>query len=84
MRGWAGAQALLLGAERGWRWPAAHACIAPAGLSVYLGYGVWHSKENWREPPGLVTARHAAFPDGRLEETAQDPGQAPAQGPGSP
>ncbi|XDB58952.1 hypothetical protein AB1E18_012357 [Capra hircus] len=54
------------------------------GLSVYLGYGVWHSKENWREPPGLVTARHAAFPNGRLEETAQDPGQALAQGPGSP
>lgn len=51
---------------------------------MYLGYGVWHSKENWREPPGLVTARHAAFPNGRLEETAQDPGQALAQGPGSP
>jgi len=51
---------------------------------VYFGYGIWHSKENWREPPGLVTARYVAFSDGRVEETVRDPGQAPAQGPGSP
>lgn len=51
---------------------------------MYFGYGIWHSKENWRESPGLVTAHYVAFPDGRLEETAQDPGRAPAQGPGSP
>uniref|UniRef100_A0A8C0ABT3 Cationic amino acid transporter C-terminal domain-containing protein n=1 Tax=Bos mutus grunniens TaxID=30521 RepID=A0A8C0ABT3_BOSMU len=43
------------------------------GLLVYFGYGIWHSKENWREPPGLVTARYVAFSDGRVEETVRDP-----------
>uniref|UniRef100_A0A9L0IYZ3 Cationic amino acid transporter C-terminal domain-containing protein n=1 Tax=Equus asinus TaxID=9793 RepID=A0A9L0IYZ3_EQUAS len=49
------------------------------GLVVYFVYGIWHSKENQRELPGL-TATH-----GSLEETVQalQPlGQAPAHEPG--
>ncbi|XP_046497161.1 cationic amino acid transporter 4-like [Equus quagga] len=49
------------------------------GLMVYFGYGIWHSKENQQELPGL-TATH-----GSLEETAQalQPlSQDPAQEPG--
>nr|XP_044631675.1 cationic amino acid transporter 4-like [Equus asinus] len=49
------------------------------GLTVYFGYGIWHSKENQQELPGL-TATH-----GSLEETAQalQPlSQDPAQDPG--
>ncbi|XP_062944166.1 cationic amino acid transporter 4 [Cynocephalus volans] len=56
------------------------------GLAVYFGYGIWHSKENQREPPGLTTTRYVVFPSGSLEETVQavqPPSQAPAQEPGS-
>ncbi|KAL2767439.1 cationic amino acid transporter 4 [Daubentonia madagascariensis] len=54
------------------------------GLAVYFGYGIWHSKENQREPPGLTTTRYVVFPSGSLEETVQavqPPSQAPAPAP---
>lgn len=43
----------------------------PAGLVVYFGYGIWHSKENQREPLELTTAHYVVFPSGSLEETVQ-------------
>ncbi|XP_014635182.1 PREDICTED: cationic amino acid transporter 4-like [Ceratotherium simum simum] len=49
------------------------------GLAVYFGYGIWHSKENQRERPGLTATLDS------LEETAQalqPPSPAPAQDPG--
>lgn len=54
----------------------------PAGLLVYFGYGIWHSKENQREPLELTTAHYVVFPSGSLEETVravQPAGQAPGQ-----
>lgn len=54
----------------------------PAGLVVYFGYGIWHSKENQREPLELTTARYVVFPSSSLEETVQavqPAGQSPAQ-----
>uniref|UniRef100_A0A9L0T6A4 Cationic amino acid transporter C-terminal domain-containing protein n=1 Tax=Equus caballus TaxID=9796 RepID=A0A9L0T6A4_HORSE len=48
------------------------------GLMVYFGYGIWHSKENLQEQPGLTATC------GSLEETVQTlqpPSQAPAQDP---
>ncbi|XP_070372970.1 cationic amino acid transporter 4-like [Equus asinus] len=48
------------------------------GLTVYFGYGIWHSKENQQERLGLTA------PHGSLEEMVQalkPPSQAPAQGP---
>lgn len=41
------------------------------GLVVYFGYGIWHSKENQREPLELTTAHYVVFPSGSLEETVQ-------------
>ncbi|EGW09598.1 Cationic amino acid transporter 4 [Cricetulus griseus] len=41
------------------------------GLVVYFGYGVWHSKENQREPLELTTAHYVVFPSSSLEETVQ-------------
>ncbi|KAM4810069.1 cationic amino acid transporter 4 [Rhinophrynus dorsalis] len=42
------------------------------GLIVYFGYGIWHSKENLREPQNHgVTARYVVFPSSSLEETVQ-------------
>ncbi|XP_074247351.1 cationic amino acid transporter 4 isoform X2 [Saimiri boliviensis] len=55
------------------------------GLAVYFGYGIWHSKENQREPPGTNTTSYLVFPRGSLEETVQavqPPIQAPAHEPG--
>ncbi|XP_004694983.1 PREDICTED: cationic amino acid transporter 4 [Condylura cristata] len=55
------------------------------GLAVYFGYGIWHSKENQRELPGLTATRYVVFPSGSLEETVQavqPSSQAPAQEPG--
>uniref|UniRef100_A0A9L0IJD1 Cationic amino acid transporter C-terminal domain-containing protein n=1 Tax=Equus asinus TaxID=9793 RepID=A0A9L0IJD1_EQUAS len=49
------------------------------GLAVYFGYGIWHSKENQWEQPGLTV------PHGSLEEMVpalQPPNQTPAQEPG--
>ncbi|XP_060641332.1 cationic amino acid transporter 4 [Anolis sagrei] len=54
-----------------------------AGLMVYFGYGIWHSKENQREPQGhAVSARYVVFPSGSLEETVQtvQPSTQPSQG----
>lgn len=54
----------------------------PAGLVVYFGYGIWHSKENQREPLELTTAHYVVFPSGSLEETVQavqPASQAPVQ-----
>ena len=54
---------------------------------VYFGYGIWHSKENQRELPGVTITRYVVFPSGSLEETVQvvqPPSQAPAQEPSSP
>ncbi|XP_012321951.1 cationic amino acid transporter 4 isoform X1 [Aotus nancymaae] len=55
------------------------------GLAVYFGYGIWHSKENQREPPGANTTSYVVFPRGSLEETVQavqPPSQVPAHEPG--
>nr|XP_006119430.1 cationic amino acid transporter 4 [Pelodiscus sinensis] len=42
------------------------------GLLVYFGYGIWHSKENLREPTSRsVSARYVVFPSSSLEETVQ-------------
>ncbi|XP_035157245.1 cationic amino acid transporter 4 [Callithrix jacchus] len=52
------------------------------GLAVYFGYGIWHSKENQRDPPGTNATSYMVFPRGSLEETVQavqPPSQAPAQ-----
>ncbi|KAL6046629.1 hypothetical protein STEG23_017535 [Scotinomys teguina] len=52
------------------------------GLAVYFGYGIWHSKENQREPLELTTAHYVVFPSGSLEETVQavqPASQAPGQ-----
>ncbi|XP_067556076.1 cationic amino acid transporter 4 isoform X2 [Pseudorca crassidens] len=57
------------------------------GLLVYFGYGIWHSKENQRELPGLTITRYVVFSSGSLEETVQvvqPPSQVPAQEPSSP
>lgn len=44
----------------------------PAGLLVYFGYGIWHSKENLREPrEQRLSARYVVFPSGSLEERVQ-------------
>lgn len=54
-----------------------------AGLLVYFGYGIWHSKENLREPrPQRVSARYVVFPSGSLEERVQavQPSSQPAAG----
>uniref|UniRef100_A0A670JRA2 Solute carrier family 7 member 4 n=2 Tax=Podarcis muralis TaxID=64176 RepID=A0A670JRA2_PODMU len=53
------------------------------GLLVYFGYGIWHSKENLREPTAhSVCARYVVFPSGSLEETVQavQPSTQPSQG----
>ncbi|XP_007430601.1 cationic amino acid transporter 4 [Python bivittatus] len=43
-----------------------------AGLLVYFSYGIWHSKENLRDPPAQdVRARYVVFPSSSLEETVQ-------------
>ncbi|KAM6423255.1 cationic amino acid transporter 4 isoform 1-T2 [Liasis olivaceus] len=54
-----------------------------AGLLVYFSYGIWHSKENLRDPPAQdVRARYVVFPSSSLEETVQavQPRTQPAQG----
>ncbi|XP_062999802.1 cationic amino acid transporter 4 [Elgaria multicarinata webbii] len=54
-----------------------------AGLLVYFGYGIWHSKENLRESQAhAVSARYVVFPSGSLEETVQtvQPSSLPSQG----
>ncbi|XDV48671.1 hypothetical protein PO909_018055 [Leuciscus waleckii] len=44
-----------------------------AGLLVYFGYGVWHSKEGLREQQGQeVAARYVVLPSGSLVETVQN------------
>ncbi|KAF2978238.1 hypothetical protein EK904_005546 [Melospiza melodia maxima] len=53
------------------------------GLLVYFGYGIWHSKENLREPRAQrVSARYVVFPGGSLEERVQavQPSCQPAAG----
>nr|XP_014682645.2 LOW QUALITY PROTEIN: cationic amino acid transporter 4-like [Equus asinus] len=55
------------------------------GLAVYFGYGIWHSKENQWEQPGLMATCYVLFPSSSLEVTVQavqPPSQAPAQDPG--
>ncbi|KAL2092150.1 hypothetical protein ACEWY4_011948 [Coilia grayii] len=44
-----------------------------AGLLVYFGYGIWHSKEGLREQQqGLdIAARYVVLPSGSLVETVQ-------------
>lgn len=64
--------------------PAPQACTTPAGLLVYFGYGIWHSKENQQELQWPATTRYVVFPDGSLEETVQavqPPSQALVQEP---
>ncbi|XP_061458300.1 cationic amino acid transporter 4 [Rhineura floridana] len=54
-----------------------------AGLLVYFGYGIWHSKENLRDSQThTVSARYVIFPSGSLEETVQtvQPSTQPSQG----
>ncbi|XP_029115545.1 cationic amino acid transporter 4 [Scleropages formosus] len=67
-----------------------------AGLLVYFGYGMWHSKEGLRgQPPRDMAARYVVLPSGSLVETlqavqpdaqgpAQDQGQVDAPPPRSP
>ncbi|XP_073723745.1 cationic amino acid transporter 4 [Misgurnus anguillicaudatus] len=44
-----------------------------AGLLVYFGYGIWHSKEGLREQQGQdVSARYVVLPSGSLVETVQN------------
>ncbi|XP_037392185.1 cationic amino acid transporter 4 [Pygocentrus nattereri] len=44
-----------------------------AGLLVYFGYGIWHSKEGLRELQGNdVSARYVVLPSGSLVETVQN------------
>lgn len=61
-----------------------HCSLSPsAGLLVYFGYGIWHSKENLREPQlQRVSAHYVVFPSGSLEETVQavQPSPQPAAG----
>ena len=45
--------------------PTLQAYATLSGLAVYFGYGIWHSKENQQELPGLTATR------GSLEETVQ-------------
>ncbi|XP_064210144.1 cationic amino acid transporter 4 [Anguilla rostrata] len=43
-----------------------------AGLLVYFGYGIWHSKEGLREPQQQdIAARYVVLPSGSLVETVQ-------------
>lgn len=43
-----------------------------AGLLVYFGYGIWHSKEGLRElQPKDMAARYVVLPSGSLVETVQ-------------
>ncbi|XP_027023837.1 cationic amino acid transporter 4 [Tachysurus fulvidraco] len=42
-----------------------------AGLLVYFGYGIWHSKEGLKEPQ-CVSARYVVLPSGSLVETVQN------------
>ncbi|KAL4660396.1 hypothetical protein GN956_G494 [Arapaima gigas] len=43
-----------------------------AGLLVYFGYGMWHSKEGLRgQPPQDIAARYVVLPSGSLVETLQ-------------
>ncbi|MGH0133660.1 UNVERIFIED_CONTAM: hypothetical protein FKN15_073427 [Acipenser sinensis] len=53
------------------------------GLLVYFGYGIWHSKENLREPkPHSVAARYVVLPSGSLVETVQTVQPDPQEGMG--
>ncbi|XP_066545462.1 cationic amino acid transporter 4 [Amia ocellicauda] len=57
-----------------------------AGLLVYFGYGIWHSKENQRVPKTCdLSARYVVLPSGSLVETVQavqpDPQDAPQPAP---
>ncbi|KAK6483403.1 cationic amino acid transporter 4-like [Huso huso] len=53
------------------------------GLLVYFGYGIWHSKENLREPkPHSVAARYVVLPSGSLVETVQTVQPDPQEGTG--
>ncbi|XP_033899562.3 cationic amino acid transporter 4-like [Acipenser ruthenus] len=53
------------------------------GLLVYFCYGIWHSKENLREPkPQSVAARYVVLPSGSLVETVQTVQPDPQEGTG--
>ncbi|RXM99540.1 Cationic amino acid transporter 4 [Acipenser ruthenus] len=53
------------------------------GLLVYFGYGIWHSKENLREPkPHSVAAHYVVLPSGSLVETVQTVQPDPQEGTG--
>ncbi|KAK1787107.1 hypothetical protein P4O66_017488 [Electrophorus voltai] len=43
-----------------------------AGLLVYFGYGVWHSKERHREQGQDVAAHYVVLPSGSLVQTVQN------------
>ncbi|XP_014688916.3 cationic amino acid transporter 4-like [Equus asinus] len=55
------------------------------GLTVYFGYGIWHSKEKQQEQPGVMATCYMVVPSSSLEVTVQalqPPSQALAQEPG--